>query len=32
VQWHPEERLDDLRLFAGLVGAATAYANQKVSA
>ena len=22
VQWHPEERLDDLRLFAGLVGAA----------
>ncbi len=25
VQWHPEERLDDLRLFAGLVEAATAY-------
>jgi putative glutamine amidotransferase len=22
VQWHPEERLDDLRLFAGLVAAA----------
>ncbi|UXA19883.1 gamma-glutamyl-gamma-aminobutyrate hydrolase family protein [Mycobacterium sp. SMC-4] len=29
VQWHPEERLDDLRLFAGLVGAAGAYAAQK---
>lgn len=25
VQWHPEERLDDLRLFAGLVEAAAAY-------
>jgi putative glutamine amidotransferase len=25
VQWHPEERLDDLRLFAGLVQAAAAY-------
>lgn len=25
VQWHPEERLDDLRLFAGLVGAARMY-------
>jgi putative glutamine amidotransferase len=25
VQWHPEERLDDLRLFAGVVEAATAY-------
>ena len=31
VQWHPEERLDDLRLFAGLVGAATAYATERVS-
>ena len=31
VQWHPEERLDDLRLFAGLVGAAAAYAQEKVS-
>ncbi|MCV7059352.1 gamma-glutamyl-gamma-aminobutyrate hydrolase family protein [Mycolicibacterium vaccae] len=34
VQWHPEERLDDLRLFAGLVGAAAGYAGhtrQKVS-
>lgn len=29
VQWHPEERLDDLRLFAGLVGAAGAYAARK---
>ncbi|MGZ8803204.1 MAG: gamma-glutamyl-gamma-aminobutyrate hydrolase family protein [Mycobacterium sp.] len=29
VQWHPEERLDDLRLFAGLVGAAGGYATQK---
>ena len=26
VQWHPEERLDDLRVFAGLVEAARAYA------
>ena len=25
VQWHPEERLDDLRLFAGLVDAARTY-------
>ncbi len=34
VQWHPEERLDDLRLFAGLVNAAQLYATrqaQKVS-
>lgn len=31
VQWHPEERLDDLRVFAGLVGAAAAHATQKVS-
>ncbi|MGB2920282.1 MAG: gamma-glutamyl-gamma-aminobutyrate hydrolase family protein [Mycobacterium sp.] len=29
VQWHPEERLDDLRLFAGLVAAATSYATHK---
>lgn len=29
VQWHPEERLDDLRLFAGLVGAAGVYATRK---
>ena len=35
VQWHPEERLDDLRLFAGLVEAASLFAQrktQKVSA
>ena len=35
VQWHPEERLDDLRLFAGLVQASSAFAQrktQKVSA
>ncbi len=31
VQWHPEERLDDLRLFAGLVQAATSYASERVS-
>jgi putative glutamine amidotransferase len=31
VQWHPEERLDDLRLFAGVVEAAAAYATQKVA-
>ncbi|GJF11211.1 gamma-glutamyl-gamma-aminobutyrate hydrolase [Mycolicibacterium cyprinidarum] len=30
VQWHPEERLDDLRLFAGLVGAARRYATEKI--
>jgi putative glutamine amidotransferase len=29
VQWHPEERLDDLRLFAGLVSAASNYATQQ---
>lgn len=29
VQWHPEERLDDLRLFAGLVEAAAAHAAGK---
>ena len=27
VQWHPEERLDDLRLFAAVVEAAAAYAT-----
>lgn len=33
VQWHPEERLDDLRLFAGLVEAAAQHqAARKVSA
>jgi putative glutamine amidotransferase len=32
VQWHPEERLDDLRLFAAAVEAATAYAIGKVNA
>jgi putative glutamine amidotransferase len=32
VQWHPEERLDDLRLFAAVVEAAAAYATGKVSA
>jgi len=32
VQWHPEERLDDLRLFAGAVQAAATYATEKVSA
>jgi putative glutamine amidotransferase len=31
VQWHPEERLDDLRLFAGVVEAAAAYAKEKVN-
>lgn len=29
VQWHPEERLDDLRLFAGLVKAAQRDATRK---
>lgn len=32
VQWHPEERLDDLRLFAAVVHAASAYSAHKVSA
>lgn len=32
VQWHPEERLDDLRLFAGLVDAAHSYAGGRISA
>ncbi|PQM47145.1 Putative glutamine amidotransferase [Mycobacterium talmoniae] len=27
VQWHPEESLDDLRLFAAIVDAARAYAG-----
>jgi putative glutamine amidotransferase len=30
VQWHPEERLDDLRLFAGAVAAAAEFAMGKV--
>jgi len=29
VQWHPEESLDDLRLFSAIVEAARAYANNK---
>lgn len=32
VQWHPEERLEDVRLFAGVVAAATVYAASKESA
>ncbi|GFG49697.1 gamma-glutamyl-gamma-aminobutyrate hydrolase [Mycolicibacterium agri] len=32
VQWHPEERLDDIRLFAGVVRAAAQYATGKVNA
>jgi putative glutamine amidotransferase len=32
VQWHPEERLADLRLFAGLVAAATARATARAHA
>jgi putative glutamine amidotransferase len=32
VQWHPEERLNDLRLFAGVVDAAKAYARQRAAA
>lgn len=32
VQWHPEERLDDLRLFAAVVDAAADFANGRVSA
>jgi len=31
VQWHPEENLDDLRLFAALVDAAKTSATRKVS-
>jgi putative glutamine amidotransferase len=30
VQWHPEERLDDLRLFGGIVAAAAAYAGERI--
>lgn len=29
VQWHPEEATDDIRLFAGLVDAATTYAEHR---
>ena len=32
VQWHPEERLDDLRLFAAVVEAAAVYVRGKVNA
>lgn len=32
VQWHPEERLDDLRLFAGVVQAASEHAMERVRA
>ncbi len=32
VQWHPEERLDDLRLFAAVVQAAADFAARKVNA
>jgi putative glutamine amidotransferase len=28
VQWHPEESLDDLRLFAAIVDAARLYASR----
>jgi putative glutamine amidotransferase len=31
VQWHPEESLDDLRLFAAIVAAARSYASGRVS-
>jgi putative glutamine amidotransferase len=31
VQWHPEENLDDLRLFSAIVEAARAYASGRVS-
>lgn len=31
VQWHPEETLDDLRLFAAVVEAARTYATERVS-
>jgi putative glutamine amidotransferase len=31
VQWHPEERLNDLRLFAAVVEAATAYATKRTN-
>ncbi len=32
VQWHPEERLDDVRLFIAVVQAAAQYATRKVEA
>jgi putative glutamine amidotransferase len=32
VQWHPEERLDDIRLFVAVVEAAKAYATGSVTA
>jgi putative glutamine amidotransferase len=32
VQWHPEERLNDLRLFAAVVEAARAFATQRTNA
>jgi putative glutamine amidotransferase len=32
VQWHPEERLNDLRLFAAVVEAAKAYATERTNA
>lgn len=31
VQWHPEQTLDDIRLFAGVVDAARHYRREKVS-
>lgn len=31
VQWHPEENLDDLRLFTAVVDAARTFASEKVS-
>ncbi len=31
VQWHPEERLDDIRLFGAVVEAATQYATEKAA-
>ena len=30
VQWHPEQRLDDLRLFAGVVHAAADFATERI--
>ena len=32
VQWHPEERLDDIRLFVAVVQAAAEYATERVRA
>ena len=31
VQWHPEETLEDIRIFQGLVAAARSFAQEKVS-